>query len=1525
MKFKLKILYLSIVLIGIASLSMAQVKNDLYGIWAKKAGFAAEKSGIVASRIVTDSKGNIYVSGRFYGTTSLSDNTCNPTNTKGFPYSGNYNGYWDSSNRWHDGTNEKSDGFINKYDPYGGWLWTVNVQTNVCDDISSFVLSEDEKSLTFLAAYGNASYSEISAGTASITYGTGITESLDFTTPQTTCANYVAVRINTEKGEKEFAKYLGYGTETNAYFLKEIYSNANNIYITGSCKRSNGYCFELYKVNNLGDVTTEISKVITENPQGGASFVSKNKNLPIVYHTMALSTGNICWQNYLAKTDLTSNTVSYLSYISNYCNSGTEYWQNYGKHGILTKALDVNNANTHLFLAGNTLMNFTYEAKGITINNSGGSDGIIVCYDPQNPDQSKNIRWMVNLKALGDQQINDCKFDELTQTLSVIGTIDETVVNFNPNGIMLNLKADNNKAMFYAVYNMDGICVYAKIMDSPGEDIAFSMDFCSSNSTNSTKELTVFGTFDGSPFNLDPSERLSPLRTTNKVNFIARYSTDQSTFAINPSASYSTAQNKRNTYGSATHEIQPCIKLGSINEAVDYYAAELYQPKPIDGSINYTNPNYDGLESFNVNIPSGGMSVKVKASNTKSTPAYLAAWIDFNDDGIFEESEMSEKLTIPANANNVSSTIKWTNLPVTTKAKLNTFMRVRLSSEDFNGNLSQGHLTDGEVEDYALSFDLLDFKKAVSVPDPDRKLELGDILEYTIRVKSKINTTVKLFDPIPQYTAYIEGSASDGGLKQQLITQGETLDAIVWDNKILTAGTEYTYKFNVIVNKLPTVLPANVYNVAFVTMNGDTIPSNSENCNTLPLSISSITAHPDLINSFKGDNNIIYDIIGNDSLGSCTKLSLDAFDFVSGTGPQFGSITINTDKDFEYLPSSSHKGIDSVWYYIKCSGDSSATMVYYLTHDPLARKYYACPNAVVTLGFNELNNVNYDWYTVETEGSKLTTANTMTIVKGSSDDKGTWWVEPIWKGIRFPRIQINLESSIYCGNQEPQGCSKDGTVLFNEDFRGREITDPWISPVDLIAGRSDLAFSGTTTLSGHYSLVKHTDDYWVNIGAFWPNSDYNFPKDKTRGYFMYIDPAPNQMNAILYEMDIDNLCGGTDLSFTTWATDLHRSLARPKIEMQIIDKNSGIVLVSSGVFLLERETEGYIWRQYGFDFRLPDNVTEITFKIINKEVNNIGNDWALDNIEIRFCAPLVNIKPKVQDTIVCINSHFKLEGSYTDIDGTFGNNLSYIWMKRVNGTSWTNLETGTGTSPLNVNKEFTISKADEGYYRLVVSNPSNINSENCRAISDSIFVKVREGVTATDIRIKTCPQPGTDLNLSKYLYEQDYDDKWTINWTRVQESSPEVKDINKGTVDMDFGNRRHTYRYRVANECANKSAQLYIGTANEKQLPPSRVFVCKDFAEAIHINKIFGLETGTIVVENYNAIKLHLTEPTAPSIFAGALILDGKAVWEDYTISTTNLDGHEVKIVTFVYTVNGDCWPLGTQFRLEVIITKDLL
>jgi hypothetical protein len=106
---------------------------------------------------------------------------------------------------------------------------------------------------------------------------------------------------------------------------------------------------------------------------------------------------------------------------------------------------------------------------------------------------------------------------------------------------------------------------------------------------------------------------------------------------------------------------------------------------------------------------------EVTILNNTGAAAYLAGWLDYNADGLFETSE-GVVVTVPSSASPQTISLAWNGITIAAGTP-NSFLRVRLYSGVLTTGDATGWLADGETEDYPvisqampLTIRLLDFK-----------------------------------------------------------------------------------------------------------------------------------------------------------------------------------------------------------------------------------------------------------------------------------------------------------------------------------------------------------------------------------------------------------------------------------------------------------------------------------------------------------------------------------------------------------------------------------------------------------------------------------------------------------------------------------------------------------------------------------------------------------------------------------------------------------------------------------------------
>lgn len=430
-------------------------------------------------------------------------------------------------------------------------------------------------------------------------------------------------------------------------------------------------------------------------------------------------------------------------------------------------------------------------------------------------------------------------------------------------------------------------------------------------------------------------------------------------------------------------------------------------------------------------------------------------------------------------------------------------------------------------------------------------------------------------------------------------------------------------------------------------------------------------------------------------------------------------------------------------------------------------------------------------------------------------------------------------------NGQSNNCLVWGTVVFKEDFGGNNPSDPVRAANDVIGGKSDLRFRSRPD-QGEYGLLKE-----LNVSYAHYTRDHTYPASNNRGYFMYLDPANGQMGATLYEYDIIGLCSGiNDLVFSLWAVNVG-TRTTPKIELQIIDKKTKKILVTTGKLELPQEKAAGNWRQYSLNFSMPEDLSDITFKVVNRENSTQGNDWAMDDIEIRICVPpaKVSINNKTKEVAIKndeklnLKAHFKdnktfisdnskqLEG-YWAVSTTGNINKPEEW-EEVPGTRKT-LKTGVDT----FSEENTVNSTIEGesFYRFIVSNTENIHNKYCRAASEVIMVTHTNVVIEEPVNWDTAKVVEIDREI-KIIQEPVNVKKRTKVSLEVWDNNVEDGDIISLYVNNICVLEKHTLskkKKRIRNIPVNPGKNLVVMYAeNLGKIPPNTA------AMSIHINDKF--------------------------------------------------------------------------------------
>ena len=462
-----------------------------------------------------------------------------------------------------------------------------------------------------------------------------------------------------------------------------------------------------------------------------------------------------------------------------------------------------------------------------------------------------------------------------------------------------------------------------------------------------------------------------------------------------------------------------------------------------------------------------------------------------------------------------------------------------------------------------------------------------------------------------------------------------------------------------------------------------------------------------------------------------SNIASTAFDWtraaVSGISPSTGSGSVSVNETL----TSAETGLKEVVYAFNltafgCSNTQNVK-VNVLNMTPYFDQYVACLNNELIMSVPPISGVNYYWYDSPSGGTPLSgsPANTITVVNATLPK--TYWVEPRTGTTVFNRKEITVTESEACGGTHlDTACMRKGTLLYSQDFGGNIPPVANFSSSPLPSEFSELPYKTSNFAGGgFYTLTKNARFVWE---TFHNLGDHTHLGDTTRGFFMLVDPANGDKGKVLYKTTIYDLCDETTLTFSAWFMDVNNAQhVTPKIEMQMLNVNTGAVLVTTGNINIPY---GNSWKQYGFNFTLPAGIDAVTLRILNKENSTTGNDWGMDDIKIHLCVPEVALHVD-KEISSCIGYPITLSGSYND-DGTLSNQLDYQWEFSNTGNAgnpaeWSVIDgtQGNATNGKVTSSYYTpaLSSTHAGYYRLAVGRQGSIN-KRCRSESEVVKLMV---------------------------------------------------------------------------------------------------------------------------------------------------------------------------------------------------------
>jgi hypothetical protein len=483
-----------------------------------------------------------------------------------------------------------------------------------------------------------------------------------------------------------------------------------------------------------------------------------------------------------------------------------------------------------------------------------------------------------------------------------------------------------------------------------------------------------------------------------------------------------------------------------------------------------------------------------------------------------------------------------------------------------------------------------------------------------------------------------------------------------------------------------------------------------------------------------------------------------------------------------------------------------------------------------------------------------------------------------------------------------------GTNLFTKANGGTFGSGTAVNGAPLGSGTSYTyaAISSSMPDDGYY-VVANTTDYngsstsggnifgtWDMIGdhtgaSNTTNGNATPTTGANAGYMMIVNASYNPGVAITDT--ITSLCPNTNYTYSAWIRSMCDCSVKPKLAFTI----DGVDYYSTGDIAYASK-----WVNVGFTFATKPGQTSVILSIKNVAPGGEGNDWALDDVSLTYCAPVSNISLSPASR-VCAGSNITVSSNITS-----SGSEQYEWymfqQSSNGGTSWTNL-TGVKhqlTSQTNytaAHGPMATTAAMSGYkYRVLISVDSTAlaNQSTCLPTVNAATLTVDAAATAANA--------GTDItqcNTSAFTLAGNAPTVGTGAWSLLSGSATIANTALRTSGATVAAGNTASLLWTITNAtCSSKDTVVLLNNA----LPTTA-------------------NAGTNIIQcNNSTFNLSANSPT---IGTGAWsVLSGPATIANTALNTSTATLAAGSTASLVWTItNGNCTPS----KDTVVITNSAL
>ncbi|MXV52696.1 T9SS type B sorting domain-containing protein [Pedobacter sp. HMF7647] len=337
---------------------------------------------------------------------------------------------------------------------------------------------------------------------------------------------------------------------------------------------------------------------------------------------------------------------------------------------------------------------------------------------------------------------------------------------------------------------------------------------------------------------------------------------------------------------------------------------------------------------------------------------------------------------------------------------------------------------------------------------------------------------------------------------------------------------------------------------------------------------------------------------------------------------------------------------------------------------------------------------------------------------------------------------------------------------------------------------------------GHYTIAPST---YNCFGSSWHTLNRDHTGDPN-GRMLIVNASYSP--GIFYKETVAALCPNTTYSFTAWCLNLITTMntIEPNITFSIQDTEGNILRSQDSGNIPVTATPQ--WKQYGFVFSTPANVSNLVLVITNNAPGGIGNDIAVDDIVFRPWSPEINVNSAANDpNLVACEGQTKTVQLSATLSPGFVDPM-YQWQNFENG-AWKDIPGFTGISE---EAKITGIAGQEYKYRLAVTQ-HGANSASCRVYSDSVVVPVSLMIKADAGKDRTVFQ-GTSFELeSKVSGATSYNMHW--------EPQQYLADVNGKTICTPLEDITYTLIAESTDGCNTYAEDQVHIHVNKKLVVPN--------------------------------------------------------------------------------------------------------